>query len=88
MAFHSYLDIFGLYEERCKGGFGPMGFIDLKNALTPHNIWKGFEMTSMWWFNIDVMTSKMHPSKKFMEMQEPFEVRDVAIEDLQIHKVL
>jgi hypothetical protein len=46
----------------------PLAF---KKALTPHNIWKGFEMTSMWPFNIDVMTSKMHPSKSFMEMQEP-----------------
>jgi hypothetical protein len=41
----------------------------------------------MWPCNIDVMTSKMHMSKSFMEMQEPFDIMDVDNEDLQIHKV-
>jgi hypothetical protein len=41
----------------------------------------------MWPFNIDILTSKMHLSKNFMEMQQLIDVMDVAIEDLQTHKV-
>jgi hypothetical protein len=42
----------------------------------------------MWPFNINVMVGKMHPSKSFMEMQEPIDIMDVVIENLQIHKVV
>jgi hypothetical protein len=34
-----------------------MGFIGLQKGLTPHNIYKGFEKTSIWPLNPSAMAS-------------------------------
>jgi hypothetical protein len=54
-----------------------------KKALTPHNIRKGFEMTTTWPLILNAMARKIHLSKSFIKMQEPINVMDV-VEDLQI----
>ncbi len=54
-----------------------------KKALTPHNIQKGFEMTTIWPLIPNTMASKIHLSNFFIKMQEPIDVMDV-VEDLQI----
>lgn len=55
----------------------------LKKTLTPHNIRKGFKMTTIWSLILDAMASKIHTSKNFIKMQKPIDVMDV-VEDLQI----
>ncbi len=60
-----------------------MGFIGVKKALTPNNIQKGFEITSIWPLNPNVMQGK-HPFENFKNVQEPTNINSVVVDELQI----
>jgi hypothetical protein len=55
----------------------------LKKALTPNNIQKGFEITSIWPLNPNVMQGK-HPFENFKNVQEPTNINSVVVDELQI----
>jgi len=46
-----------------------MSVFGLRKSLNQHNICKGFKVTKIWLFNVDIMVDKMHPSEVFVEVK-------------------
>jgi len=59
----------------------------LKKTLKPNNIRKGFEATSIWPLNPNVMQGK-HPYENFKNVQEPTYTNSVVVDELQVYEIL